>query len=185
MNQKQQIDTGHHETRSILRVVGPLVAITGLVFVIVGIGSFFSSFGSSNLFDGPKPPRYFWCAFVGMPLLGVGVAICKFAFMGRVARYVANEVAPVGKDTFNYMAGETKDAVRDLATAVGEGLRSGGSEEPTRVIRCHKCNTDNDASASFCNNCGSALEKSKECSSCNELNDPDARFCDNCGKQLG
>jgi hypothetical protein len=176
---KQQIDKGHQETRSVLRIIGPIVAIIGFVFVAVGIGSFFSSFGSFG------PPRYFWCAFVGMPLLAVGIGICKFAFMGRVARYVANEVAPVGKDTFNYMAGGTKDAVRDLATAVGEGLRSGGSVEPAQRIRCHKCNMDNDVTAKFCNSCGSALGKSKECSNCHELNDHDARFCDNCGKEIG
>ena len=176
---KQQIDAGHQETRSVLRAVGPLVAITGLVFVIIGLGSFFSSFGSF------EPPRHFWCAFVGMPLLAVGIGICKFAFMGRVARYVVNEVAPVGKDTFNYMASGTKDAVRDLAAALGDGLRSGGSAEPTRLIRCHKCNTDNDADAKFCNSGGSPMRKSKECSNCRELNDPDARFCDNCGKEIG
>ena len=155
------------------------MALVGLVFVVIGIGSFFASFGSFG------PPRYFWCAFVGIPLLGVGVAICKFAFMGQVARYVANEVAPVGKDTFNYMAHGTRDGVRDLATAVGDGLRSSGFADPSRIVRCHKCNSDNDAVANFCSGCGSALRKSKECSNCHELNDPDARFCDNCGQAIG
>ncbi|MFO7901989.1 MAG: zinc ribbon domain-containing protein [Planctomycetota bacterium] len=176
---KKHIDEGHQQVRSVLRVVGPMVATTGLVLVVIGLGSFFSSFGSFG------PPRYFWCAFVGIPLLGVGFAICRFAFMGRVARYVANEVAPVGKDTFNYMASGTKDAVGDLASAVGEGLRAGNSTEPTRLIRCHKCNRDNDAAANFCNGCGAALQKSKACPSCHELNDPDARFCDNCGQEIG
>lgn len=176
---KQQIDDGHRQTRSVLRVVGPSVALAGLVFVVIGFGSFFASFGSF------APPRYFWCAFVGMPLLGVGIAICKFAFMGRVARYVANEVAPVGKDTFNYMADGTKEGVQELASAVGDGLRSDSFAEPKRVVRCHKCNLDNDSDANFCSGCGSALRKSKECPNCRELNDPDARFCDNCGQAVG
>lgn len=173
------MDDGHQEIKSVLRAIGPVMVAVGLLFLIVGIGSFFASFGSFG------PPRYFWCAFVGMPILGVGVGICKFAFMGPVARYMANEIAPVGKDTFNYMADGTKDAVRDLAGAVGDGLRAGAGPEQARLVRCHKCNSDNDSAANFCNNCGAALSKSKACSSCHELNDPDARFCDNCGRQIG
>ena len=75
------------------------------------------------------PPRFFWCAFVGLPLMGLGGTICKFAFMGAVSRYIANEVAPVGKDVVNYMAEGTKGAVRDVAVAVGDRLRAGGALE--------------------------------------------------------
>ncbi len=176
---RQNMDPGHGEIRSVLKVIGPIVALTGLVFVVVGVGSFFAAFGSH------ESPRHFWCAFVGMPLLAVGIGISKFAFMGQIARYVANEVAPVGKDAFNYMASGTKDAVRDLAAAVGEGLRSGGPGEVVPLIRCHKCNTDNDAGANFCDRCGAPLRTSQQCPDCGELNDPDARFCNNCGKEIG
>lgn len=173
------IDCQHQQTRSTLRLLGPCIAGVGLVFLIIGIGSFFSSFGSFG------PPRYFWCAFVGMPLLFVGGVLSKFAFLGSMTRYMANEVAPVGKDTFNYMATGTKGAVRDLASAVGEGLRSGVPAQASEVVRCHKCNEANDGDAKFCKNCGEALLKSKVCPNCEELNDPDARFCDNCGKAIG
>lgn len=174
----QQIDPQHTQTRDILRVVGPAVIIVGLIFTAIGIGSFFSSFGSFEM------PRYFWCAFVGIPLLGLGSLICKFAFMGAVSRYVANEIAPVGKDVVNYMAEGTKDAVRDVATAVGDGLRGGAFAMETRGVRCHKCNADNEARANFCNGCGASLAKAKPCACCGEMNDPDARFCDHCGKAV-
>ena len=128
----QQIDPRHSEMRDILRVVGPVVVIAGLIFTAIGLGSFFSSFGSF------QPPRYFWCAFVGLPLIALGGAICKFAFLGAVTRYMANEVAPVGKDVVNYMAEGTKGAVRDVAAAVGEGLRAGAPSKEVRVVRCHK-----------------------------------------------
>jgi len=73
------------------------------MFTIVGIGSFFSSFGSL------EPPRYFWCVFVGVPLLlAVDMGISTFVFMGAVTRYMANEVAPVGTDVVNYMAEGTR-----------------------------------------------------------------------------
>jgi hypothetical protein len=166
----------HREIRGVLRFIGPLVLLVGLGFTIVGFGSFFLSFGSF------EPPRYFWCAFVGLPLLAIGGGITKFAYMGAVGRYVAGEAAPVAKDTFNYLADGTSPGVKSLARAVGEGLAgAGGRSEPQAVLRCHKCNAENDADARFCDNCGAPLAKTKPCSACDELNDPDARFCDNCG----
>jgi len=171
--------SGHKGARTILRVIGPIVLGVGLLFAAVGIGSFFSSFGT---FGGP--PRYFWCAFVGFPLSAIGFAICKFAFIGTVARYMASEVAPVGKDVVNYMADGSKGAVRDIASAIGEGLSSSNNDREVQIVRCHKCNENNEASSKFCKNCGMSLSKSVACSKCSELNDPDARFCDNCGQEI-
>jgi hypothetical protein len=172
------MSSGHNDVRDLLRVVGPVVLAVGVIFMIVGIGSFFASFG------GFGPPRYFWCAFVGIPLMAVGGAICQFAFMGAVSRYVADEVAPVGKDVVNYMAEGTQDAVRTVAGAVAEGLRAGSPAQQSHGILCPKCNTANEASAKFCKGCGAPLARSKPCPGCGGPNDPDARFCDHCGKAL-
>ena len=49
------------------------------------------------------------------------------------------------------------------------------------VVRCHKCNAENEPGDRFCGQCGAALAKTRPCPACGELNDPDARFCDNCG----
>ena len=118
-------------------------------------------------------------------MIGIGAAICKFAFLGSVSRYVAGEVAPVGKDVVNYMTDGTKDAVRKVASAVGEGLRSGQAGKESRVIRCAACHEDNEDDARFCKACGAGLAQSKVCPSCAEPNDLDARFCDNCGAGIG
>jgi len=174
-----KIDPRHEQSRSILRKVGISLIVVGAILTIIGIASFFMAFG------GMEPPRYFWCAFIGLPLGFAGLVMTSYGFMGAVARYSAEEFAPVGKDTFNYMAGGTKDSVKTLATAVGEGLRAGSSAPaPAERVRCHKCNRANDVDAKFCSGCGAPLGKTKPCPGCRELNDPDARFCDNCGRPL-
>jgi hypothetical protein len=172
MDDGNKINPNHTAARGVLRVVGPALALVGLAFVVIGFGSFFAAFGSH---DGP--PRYFWCAFVGMPLMGVGLIISKFAFLGRIGRYVAGETAPVAKDAFNYLAEGTQQGVRDVAAAVGEGLRG---SLPT--ARCRACGKTNDTDARFCRDCGAIL--AANCPGCGHANAPEAKFCDDCGKPL-
>lgn len=175
-----KIDPGHERTRRILRRVGVSMMVAGGLLFIVGIGSFFASFG------GMEPPRYFWCAFIGLPIGFAGLMLTSYGFMGSIARYSTQEMAPVGKDAFNYLAEGTKDGVRTMASAVGEGLRA-GSPPPAggERVRCHKCNYANAVESKFCGQCGASLGKTRACPACNELNDPDAKFCDNCGRQMG
>jgi len=175
---RKPIDPRHTETRSALRVIGPCVLAAGLVFTLIGFGSFFASFGSF------QPPQYFWCAFVGLPLMAVGGAITRFAYLGAVTRYMADEIAPVGKDVINYMADGTKGAVRDLASAVGEGLGLKPSAAESPAARCPQCDADNETSANFCKECGAPLAKSRICRACGHANAPDAQFCDHCGKAV-
>jgi hypothetical protein len=163
-------DPNHDQLRDTLRVVGPLIVVVGLVFTAIGFVSFFSSFGS---FSGP--PKHFWCAFVGLPMVGVGGMICQFAFLGKIARYTAGEIAPVGKDVANYMMHGTKDAMREVAGAIGEGLRG-----DTVAIVCGACKTENDPGSNFCKGCGGSIA-GKDCPGCGKANDADAKFCTECG----
>src|SRR5204863_8779261 len=117
--------------------------------------------------------RNFWCAFVGMPLLAVGMAICKCAYLGAGVRYVASEVAPIGKDVTNYMVEGTKGSIRDVATAIGEGFAAANSPH---AVRCQKCGAENETPANFCHECGAPLTKTKRCEKCGDLNDAGARF---------
>lgn len=173
MSDEERINPGHAAVRSLLRILGPLMAAVGGIFLLIGMVSFFSAFGSFG------PPRYFWCAFVGMPLLAVGVAMTKFGFMGAITRYQAGEIAPVGKDTFNYMAEGTRGGVHTIATAVGTGLARGSYDggQP-----CPMCGHANDRNAKFCDECGALM--SRACPSCGQVNDGDAKFCSGCGTSL-
>jgi len=153
MADEAKIDPGHEGVRNTFRIIGPVVGLVGLGFLAVGMVSFFSAFGSF------EPPRYFWCAFVGIPLLGIGAGVTKIAYMGAVFRYFAGEVAPVQKDTFNYLARETSPGLRDIARSVGQGFRE-GAEASGAVgadARCPKCQAANPAAARYCGQCGSVL----------------------------
>jgi len=175
---EMQIDPGHKGVRDILRIVGPIIAVVGLIFMIVAFVDFIRAFNGSG------PPERFWCFLVGGPLLVVGFGLTSHGYLGRLMRYQAGEMAPVAKDTFNYMADGTKEGVKTIASALGQGLKEGGFGAAGAVetkVRCHKCNALAEDDAKFCGQCGQPLEKSKACPACRELNDPDAKFCDNCG----
>lgn len=170
------MDPNHSGARNVLRVIGPTIALVGLGFMIVGFLDLVNTMRTS------EPPYKFWCFFVGMPLLFVGFVLSKFAFLGAVSRYTANEVAPVGKDVVNYMARGTKDAIRDVAGAIGTGLREGTTGAAT--TGCPACHTQNNPSARFCTGCGAALAVAQGCPGCGTTNASDSRFCENCGRQL-
>lgn len=162
--------------RDFLRLIGPAIVVTGLAFTIVGIGSFFAAFGSF------EPPKYFWCAFIGMPLLGFGAMICRIAYLGPIARYVAEETAPVGKDVINYLAAGTEPAVRSIVGAIKDGLSTDDSEP--RDKSCPKCGERNRHDARFCSGCGSEIAAAVACTHCGAQNEPAAAYCDRCGKEL-
>src|SRR6478735_4747043 len=106
----------HQAVRSFLRVVGPIIALAGLIFMIVGMVSFFSSFGSF------EPPRNFWCCFVGIPLLGVGLVMTKAGYIGSIFRYFAAETTPVATDAFNDMAEGAQPGMHTAARSITEGV---------------------------------------------------------------
>ena len=177
MTEEHKIDPRHAGARKVLRIVGPLILLVGLGFTAAGLWGFFSRSGFA-------PPRFTWCPFVGFPLLFLGGVMTMAGFAGAVFRYQAAEMAPVGKDAFNYLARGTREGVRSVASAIGDGLRHGEDTAGCAVtmLRCRKCNAENDAEAEFCDECGEALVKSKQCDACDEPNDADAKFCDRCGR---
>ena len=116
---KRLQEPAQNSIRTLLRIAGSVIFLAGLVCTIIGTISFFVSFGSFGM------PHYFWLAFIGMPLMFVGVVLCQFGFFGAVARFIAGESAPVAADTINYMAGETKGAVETVAKAAAKGVVEG------------------------------------------------------------
>lgn len=183
MAQQNPIDPEHNATRDTLRVIGPLIFGVGGLFTLVGGVDFFSSFGSMRL------PTLFWCFFIGMPLMGIGGALTKAGFAGKIVRYYSQEFTPAATDTFNYAAHQTKDSIREIAGAIGQGLRDetepAGTDQSMLVFRCQRCHHDNSPEARFCSQCGVALNQDIACPHCQAMNEPDAKFCDKCGKPIG
>ena len=171
------IDNNHASKRTKLRVIGVITLLVGIVFMAIGLIDFFAAM------SGFGHPKLFGCCFISVPLLFVGLVLTMYGFMGSVARYSAGEIAPVATDTVNYVVDGTKDSVKVIAAAIGEGL-SGTNGTIATQIRCSKCNSPSDEDSRFCPECGTAMLKTKACSNCDELNDADAKFCDNCGKPV-
>jgi hypothetical protein len=123
------LDASHAAKRNALRVVGVVLLVVGGLLTAAGLADFFSSFNSAGGF-----PTRFWMAFIGLPILGWGMRICKFAFLGDISRDTAGEVAPVARDTMDCL-----------------GFGGGGG------ITCPRCRRANDASAHFCEECGAPI----------------------------
>ena len=149
-------DPKHQAIRSSLRVVGPIVFLLGLVLAIAGFASFFQAFGSFDT-QNMGPPRYFWCVFVGFPLIWLGATLSIPAYMGAASRYMAKEMAPVQRDTFNTMAEGTSDGIRTVAQAIGEGFAAAGQHDKSPANHCTSCGSAHPESARFCPGCGKAI----------------------------
>ena len=140
--------------RTALRVGGPILLGLGLILTIIAFADFFSSFNDPSA----GMPRNFWMGFIGLPLIGIGASMVRFAYLGPASRYLAGEVTPTIRDT----------------------LGSLGIGQAERV--CAACGHRNDADSRFCNSCGKPLART--CPSCGADNDANAQFCDSCGKPL-
>jgi hypothetical protein len=175
-----QLDPRHRRTQAWLRTLGPVVLGLGGVFTAVGLFSFFSSFGTF------EPPRHFWAAFIGLPLIAVGLALTRLGYLGAFYGYFFREVSPVAQDTFNTMAEGTRQGVQTMAHAVGRGLAAGmggGVPSAPETFPCERCQAPNPEHARFCNQCGTAL-KNRVCPGCGAALAPTTRFCSECGKPI-
>ena len=159
-------NTRHLKTKKSMKIAGFLCLGIGLVLTAAGMISFFSAFASA----GAEFPRYFFCAFIGLPLCGVGGGLLNFAYRGEVMRYVKNEGMPV----VNEAGREFAPTLRDLSDAVREG-------NTAKPVVC-SCGTESDAGSRFCKNCGKALLTM--CPACGAEVKAGSKFCTSCGSKL-
>ena len=121
---RRRINPRASEQRSGLRTLGVLLVAAGGILTAIGLVSLFSAFGQG---PGGGGPRYFWCAILGLPLLGVGFRLLKWGYLRPIGRYVAGEMAPVARDTIDYVAD-------GIGESIG-GARRSRSERPPGTVR--------------------------------------------------
>ena len=72
--------------------------------IFLPTGAIFAAIGLIDFFAGHGFPTKFWCVFIGFPMLALGTFCFNAGFLRRITGYVAGEVAPVVKDTVEYVA---------------------------------------------------------------------------------
>lgn len=135
--------------RTTFRVLGVVLVLGGLALLGTALADFFASFSS----PGRGMPTKFWMAFVGIPVLAVGIWAVMAGFMGTASRYVAGETLPVVKDGLGYLT-------------QGHGIAGLG-----RIADATP--TDRATAARYCTECGAALSGTALSGT--------ARFCSGCG----
>ena len=161
------MDDKHKKIKKTLKTFGPILLIVGLALDAIGFIDFFSSFNGSGF------PNLFWTLFIGLPLTGIGGWLTTIGYMKEIHKYTVDENKDVTKDYANYMM----DGTRDEVVKTVDAIRGKDSNQV-----CPYCKKKIPLEASFCPNCGKALEKT--CPECGEINDSDAKFCKKCGKRL-
>ena len=119
----EKINPNAKKQRLLLRTIGKVLLLPGVVLVIIGFASFFSSFGSM------ESPQYFWCAFIGLPMAALGAALLSFGYLGKTSRFIAGETMPVAKDAINYMGKNTKEGVSHFSEAIFSGQKNAEKSE--------------------------------------------------------
>jgi ribosomal protein L40E len=152
-----ETDPHRNDLRGFLRFFGVLVVATGVAMTAIGAASLFSSWGKVGA------SRYFWAAFLGLPLIALGSVIARPGRLGPHVRNTYGEMIPLPG-----------------ASQVGRG-------RPTAwppIVVCHRCHASNAAGAKFCNQCGVSVQ-AETCPGCGTKIEAHARFCHQCGKSLG
>lgn len=163
------------EARHRLRIAGWILVGAGIVVFVAGLATFLSNFFGS--IDASSSIFGMVLFGLGGLLIMVGGVLLYLGYFGAVSRYAASEVAPVVKDTANYMLDGTRD---ELGKTVKSVVASTPCSEKGPL--CPKCGTQNEKGALYCDNCGAPL--TKKCPACGEVNDADAKHCRKCGKSL-
>lgn len=174
------LSPNHQRKRARLSALSLILLLVGVPILLFGVYSFGSGFfttreeffaNSSQVMDQSK--RF---GFVGIVCIGIGgmfsalgIKILFFSHAGKIARYAAGELTPIAHDVG-----------KSLAPTIGEIVKQARGDDG-RVL-CGKCDTGNNANASFCDGCGAKLATC--CSSCGAQNDMRASFCDQCGGQV-
>ena len=124
----------NNKTKKVLKIIGPIIIVVGIVLFIIGTSSLFS-------FD-DEFPKLFFLSFIGLPLIAIGGWISMFAFRENLMRFHKNMTIPIAKETLEELAPTIKDLTKN--------------EEQ---ITCPSCGKEIDKNSKFCNHCGNQINQ--------------------------
>jgi len=146
--------------------------VVGGVFSAIGLSSLFISVGTAD------QPHYFWCFYIGGPVIAIGFALLSYGCMGEATQHSAPR-APL-TDWLDHDEGTTASP----PSSTGTGTDAATPAVGTTSILCPQCGHTNHDAAKFCETCGTPLENAKACPKCHALSGPDALYCHHCGHEF-
>ncbi len=120
-------ESQNRPARGALRGLGFFLVVVGGIFALVGLVDFFSAFGGRGF------PTKFWCAFVGLPMIGIGISCLKAGYLGAIGRYVAGETTPVASESVKYIAEELRPTARRYAEDLRAAAAPAQPDAATRL----------------------------------------------------
>jgi hypothetical protein len=138
--------------RAVLRVLGVLCMGTAVVLIGLAIADFVHAMQAD---DFETQPTKFWYFFVALPFFAVGGFCLQAGFLGVAARYGAGETMPVMRDSASYLT--DGEGVLGVGRTVDDARPATKATATAAGPYCRSCGVRNDADATFCDSCGSAL----------------------------
>ncbi len=130
----------------------------------------------------------------GVFLIFGSIMTFVFAHRREIASYELSTVAPVLKETTDFVADDLVPNVNKtvggfveaisggIAGGIAKGKAAGTKDKATdKTTKCPKCGAENNSTSKFCGNCGEKLAKARHCTQCGQKLESNQKFCPNCG----
>jgi DNA-directed RNA polymerase subunit M/transcription elongation factor TFIIS len=176
-----------------IKVTGVDVATVLISFGIMGVLLYFAYTTETQLPRINKGTKYAWLGLIISSVVHIVVIFIAYMYLlefvtdrfGKVNQ-VFNAISLILLCVPLYRGGSALFKTIDLFTKDVE--RAFGA--PNQMLKCQKCDMENDPNVKFCANCGNKLQapveiqKTIACNQCGKENDASAKFCDDCGNKL-
>lgn len=137
-------------SRTVLRVVGALCLVGGVVLAFIGGRGILRDIASESM-----DPNFGPILTLGGGgfLCVIGLALVNAGTLGAQSRYVAGETMPTVKKSAEYLS--DGQGIMGVGRTVDDGAAAGTLRASGPF--CRACGTRNDEDARFCDGCGASM----------------------------
>ncbi len=137
-------------SRTVLRVVGALCLVGGVVLAFIGGRGILRDIASESM-----DPNFGPILTLGGGgfLCVIGLALINAGTLGAQSRYVAGETMPTVKKSAEYLS--DGQGIMGVGRTVDDGAAAGTLRASGPY--CRSCGTRNDEDARFCDGCGASM----------------------------